>query len=119
MDRLTLTGLRAHGHHGVFPFERELGQEFTVDVTLELDLSAAARSDSLPDTIDYGVLAARLIAVVAGPPVNLIETLAQRLADVCLGDPRVAAAAVTVHKPQAPIAHDFADVAVRIRRERA
>lgn len=116
---ISLTGLRARGFHGVFGRERTDGQDFVVDVVLELDLAVAAATDDLADTVDYGDLASRLVAVVAGPAVNLLETLAQRLAGVCLADPRVAAATVTVHKPQAPIPHEFADVAVRLRRERA
>ena len=80
--------------------------------TLELDLGPAAATDDVADTVHYGELAERLVAVITGEPVNLIETLADRLLDVCLADPRVAAAEVTVHKPQAPIPHDFADVAV-------
>ena len=117
-DRITLTGLRVRGNHGVFDFERRDGQEFVVDVTLELDTRQAAASDDLADTIHYGELAEKLAAVVAGEPVNLLETLAARLADICLADTRVRAATVTVHKPQAPIPLTFADVAVTIRRER-
>lgn len=118
LDRITLHGLRARGFHGVLPAERQLGQEFLVDVSLEIDLSAAAASDDVADTVDYGELASRLVAIVTGPPVNLIETLAQRLADACLADTRVHAAEVTVHKPSAPIRHPFTDVAVTLRRER-
>lgn len=117
-DTIALTGLRVRGLHGVYDFEREQGQEFTVDVVLELDLSVAADSDSVTDTVHYGELADRLAAIVAGEPVNLIETLAGRLANACLVDRRVDAATVTVHKPQAPIAHAFADVSVTLRRER-
>ncbi|GAA4460762.1 dihydroneopterin aldolase [Phytohabitans houttuyneae] len=117
-DRIELSGLRARGHHGVYDFERERGQDFLVDVALEVDLAPAARSDDVADTIHYGELAERLVAVVGGEPVNLIETLAERLAEVCLADPRVEAATVTVHKPQAPIPHEFADVAVTITRRR-
>jgi dihydroneopterin aldolase len=117
-DRITLTGLRARGRHGVYDFERAQGQDFVVDVVLELDLSQAAGSDQVADTVHYGELVERLVSVVGGEPVNLIETLAQRLADTCLADPRVEAATVTVHKPQAPISHQFADVAVTLRRAR-
>lgn len=117
-DRIALTGLTVRGHHGVFDFERRDGQEFVIDVELDLDTAPAARSDDVADTADYGRLATALADVVAGEPVNLIETLAQRLADICLTDDRVLAATVTVHKPQAPIAHRFADVAVTIRRSR-
>jgi dihydroneopterin aldolase len=118
-DRITLRGLTIRGHHGVYDFERRDGQDFVVDVDLELDLRGASASDDVRDTVHYGELAGALADVIAGEPVQLIETLAQRLADVCLADARVAAATVTVHKPQAPIAHQFADVAVTIRRERS
>lgn len=117
-DRIMLTGLRVRGHHGVYEFERIQGQDFVVDVALELDLAPAARSDGVHDTVHYGELAERLAAIVGGEPVNLIETLAQRLADECLADRIVQAAMVTVHKPQAPIALEFVDVAVTVRRER-
>ncbi|HEX6873052.1 MAG TPA: dihydroneopterin aldolase [Micromonosporaceae bacterium] len=117
-DQITLTGLRVRGHHGVFDFEREQGQDFVVDVVLELDLSGAAGTDDVADTVHYGDLAQRLVDIVAGAPVNLLETLAARLVDACLDDSRVGAATVTVHKPQAPIPHPFTDVAVTLRRER-
>lgn len=115
-DRITITGLRVTGYHGVLPRERRDGQEFVVDAAVELDLSAAARSDALADTLDYGTLAQRLAAVVAGEPVALLEVLAQRLAEVCLADDRVSACEIRLHKPHAPIPLDFADVAVEIRR---
>jgi dihydroneopterin aldolase len=116
MDAISLTGLRAFGRHGVYDFEREQGQDFVVDVVLDLDLTPAAGSDDVADTVHYGELADALVAIVTGEPVRLIETLAQRLADACLADRRVSAAVVTVHKPGAPIPHSFADVAVTIRR---
>jgi dihydroneopterin aldolase len=117
-DTIALTGLRAHGRHGVYDFERAEGQDFVVDVVLELDLAAAARSDDVADTVHYGELAESLVKIIEGEPVNLIETLADRMVTVCLADTRVAAATVTVHKPQAPIPHEFADVAVTLRRSR-
>jgi dihydroneopterin aldolase len=116
--RITLTGLKARGNHGVYDFEREQGQDFVVDVTLDLDLGPAACSDDVADTVHYGELATALAGVLTGEPVNLLERLADRLLDVCLSDPRVEAAEVTVHKPQAPIPHEFADVAVTLRRSR-
>ncbi|WP_018352314.1 dihydroneopterin aldolase [Longispora albida] len=115
-DRITLTGLRVRGYHGVYEFERRQGQDFVVDVVLELDLARAAASDDVADTVHYGELAAQLAAIVAGEPVNLIETLADRLASACLADTRVRACEVTVHKPQAPIEQEFADVSVTVRR---
>jgi dihydroneopterin aldolase len=117
-DQIALTGLTVRGNHGVFDFERRDGQDFIVDVALEVDLQIAAASDDIADTVHYGELAGALAAVIAGEPVNLLETLAERLAHVCLADRRVAAATVTVHKPQAPIPLSFADVSVTIRRSR-
>ena len=115
---ITLSGLRVRGRHGVFDFEREQGQDFVVDVRLELDLAPAAASDEVTDTVHYGELAERLAAIVGGEPVNLIETLADRLVTACLSDERVTTAEVTVHKPQAPIPLEFADVSVTLRRSR-
>ena len=117
-DRIVLRGLRAVGHHGVYAEEREKGQPFVIDVVLEVDTGPAAASDEVTDTVHYGELAARVVAVVEGEPVNLIETLAQRIADVCLDDDRVAAVEVTVHKPEAPVGVEFSDVAVSIVRRR-
>lgn len=117
-DRIALRGLRAVGHHGVYAEEREAGQPFAVDVVLDVDTRAAASSDEVTDTVHYGELALRVVAVVEGEPVNLIETLAQRIADVCLDDDRVDAVEVTVHKPEAPVGVDFSDVTVSIVRRR-
>jgi dihydroneopterin aldolase len=115
-DTIRLTGLRVRGFHGVYPAERSEGQDFVIDVVLGLALSAAAASDDVVDTVHYGELAQRLVDIVAGPPVALIETLADRLLTTCLADPRVRTATVTVHKPQAPIPHEFADVSVTMTR---
>lgn len=117
-DEIRLTGLTVFGRHGVFAHEREDGQDFVIDLRLQLALSDAAASDDVTDTVHYGELAERVAAVVAGEPVKLIETLAQRIADVALEDSRVQAVEVTVHKPHAPIPLTFADVSVSIRRAR-
>ena len=117
-DRIALRGLVAFGRHGVSPEEREQGQRFVVDATLELDLRPAAEHDDLHRTVDYGTLARRLADVVEGPPVDLLETLAQRLAEVCLDDSRVHDVEITVHKPEAPVPVPFDDVAVTVRRSR-
>ena len=117
-DRIELQGLRVRGRHGVLPHEAELGQVFVVDCALEVDLAAAERSDDLADTVDYGALARDVLGVVEGEPVDLVETLAQRIADVCLADERVQWTEVTVHKPAAPIDATFSDVALTIHRSR-
>ena len=117
-DHIELRGLRVRGHHGVYEHERRDGQDFVVDVTVWLDLAPAAVSDDLAHTLNYGELAQRAAAIVAGPPADLIETVAGRIADDVLTDPRVQAVEVTVHKPHAPIPLEFADVAVVVHRTR-
>lgn len=117
-DLLTLTGLRATGHHGVFDHERRDGQEFVVDITAWVDLRRAAATDDLADTLDYGALAQRAADIVAGPPRNLIETVSAEIADAIMADERLHAVEVVVHKPSAPIPLTFDDVAVVARRSR-
>ncbi|MDT0446878.1 MULTISPECIES: dihydroneopterin aldolase [unclassified Streptomyces] len=119
MDRITLRGLRAKGFHGVLPRERAEGQLFVVDVVLGLDTRPAAASDDLARTVDYGAVAEEVTAVVSGRPCDLLETLAQRIADQCLSHGAVREAEVTVHKPQAPITVPFDDVTITIKRSRA
>ncbi|MBV9794950.1 MAG: 2-amino-4-hydroxy-6-hydroxymethyldihydropteridine diphosphokinase [Actinobacteria bacterium] len=118
MDRIELRGLRVHGRHGVLPFERRDGQNFLIDALLSVDTRPAAATDDLTLTVDYGALAERLAEIVAGEPVQLIETLAQRLAQACLDEAAVRRVQITVHKPDAPIARPFTDVAVTITRDR-
>ncbi len=117
-DRIVLQGIEAFGYHGVLPHEQQLGQAFTIDAELELDLAPAGASDALDDTVDYGSLAADLAAVVSEERHDLIERLATRLAEVCLQRGRVGAATITVHKPHAPVPVPLADVMVVIRRSR-
>lgn len=118
-DRLAVTGIEAFGHHGVFDFEKREGQLFRVDIVLWLDTRAAASSDDLHDTVDYGTLVAAVKQAVETDPVDLIETLAERIAGVCLADARVQWTEVTVHKPDAPIESTFTDVALTIARSRS
>ena len=118
LDRLSITGIEAVGHHGVFDFERRDGQPFVVDLVLGVDTLAAAASDDLADTVDYGTLTLRVKEALETDPVDLVEKLAQRVADVCLTDERVGWAEVTLHKPQAPIDATFNDVALTIHRSR-
>ena len=117
-DEIALTGIRAFGYHGVYDEERREGQEFVADVVLHLSLRTAATSDDVADTVHYGEFAEQVAAVLTGEPVDLLETVAQRIADAALGYPVVDAVTVTVHKPQAPIAVSFGDVSVTIRRSR-
>jgi len=121
-DELTISGIECFGHHGVFDFERRDGQVFVIDLTLGLDTRPAAASDDLRDTVDYGSLVAAVKAAVERDPVDLIETLAARIAELCLSrqgvsDPRVEWARVTVHKPDAPIDATYSDVALTITRK--
>jgi dihydroneopterin aldolase len=117
-DRIELRGLAVRGHHGVFDHERRDGQDFVIDLTVWLDLTAAAASDDLADTVDYGGLAQRAHDIVAGPPRDLIETVAAEIADDVMNDERIEAVEVVVHKPQAPIPLTFSDVAVVAHRSR-
>ena len=118
IDEITLTGVRAYGYHGVFEDERREGQEFVVDVTLYLSTAEAAETDDVADTVHYGEVAERIVELVGGEPLNLIEGVAARIADDLLTYDLVRMVAVTVHKPQAPITVPFSDVAVTIRRGR-
>ena len=118
IDEPAVLGIECRGHHGVFDFERREGQTFVVDLVLGLDTAPAAASDDLHDTVDYGSLVATVKKSVETEPVDLIETLAQRIAGVCLTDPRVEWARVTVHKPDAPIEATFRDVTLTITRRR-
>ncbi|MGA8211212.1 MAG: dihydroneopterin aldolase [Nocardioidaceae bacterium] len=116
LDRLAVRGIEVRGHHGVLDVERRDGQVFIADLVLELDTRDAAGSDDLQDTVDYGSLVARVAGVMGSDPVNLIETLAERIARTCLEDRRVRSVEVTVHKPDAPIEATFADVTLTIHR---
>ena len=118
MDRIVLTGVHANGTHGVLEFEHERAQPFVVDATLYMDLTAAGASDDLNDTVDYGRAAKEIVAVIEGEHADLIEHLAQRIADRLLTMPPVCQVDVTVHKPHAPITVPFDDVAVSITRMR-
>ncbi|MDX6287361.1 MAG: 7,8-dihydroneopterin aldolase/epimerase/oxygenase [Frankiales bacterium] len=117
-DMIVLRGLRVRGNHGVLPEERSNGQIFVIDAVLSVDVTMAAQSDNLADTIDYAALAQRLAAIVEGEPVDLIETLAARLVAECLTDRRVQHAEVTVHKPEAPVGLPVDDIAVTVSRGR-
>jgi dihydroneopterin aldolase len=117
-DRISVTGISAHGFHGVLDFERRDGQTFIVDVDLGVDTRSAAATDDLNQTVNYAEVAADVVSIITGDPHHLIETVAQRIADACLAYPLVQDVVVVVHKPQAPVGVAFGDVTVRIERSR-
>jgi dihydroneopterin aldolase len=116
-DRIDIKGIHGFGHHGVFEFEKNDGQDFYVDIALHLDLQRASTSDSLSDTIDYGAISTIAKEEIEGPAVDLIERLAGRIADRIKSNfPTISSLAVTVHKPQAPVKETVADISVTITR---
>ncbi len=119
LDEIRLTGLQATAHHGVFEHERRDGQVFVIDLIVRLPLAPAAEGDDLSATVHYGELAEQVVAAVESDPVDLIETVAERIAAVALGFPAAHEVVVTVHKPNAPITVPFDDVSVTITRGRA
>jgi dihydropteroate synthase len=112
LDSIELRGLREFGHHGVLEHERIEGQYFSVDATLGLSISHAAHTDHLADSVNYAVVADAIRARIAGEPVDLIEKLAEIIASDCLSFPQVVCVKIRVHKPDAPIEGEFADVVV-------
>ncbi|MBB4736334.1 dihydroneopterin aldolase [Micrococcus cohnii] len=119
LDRITLTGLTAYGYHGVLHREKREGQRFVTDVVMHVDAASPAESDDLALTVNYAEVADTVIELVTGESLDLIETLAERIAGAVLRtQPLVHVVEVTVHKPQAPIPHEFVDVSVTVRRVR-
>jgi len=118
LDRVAVLGIAGTGHHGVFDHEKRDGQPFVVDVTLAVDTRAAAAADDLARTVNYGEVAAAVLAVIEGPAYDLVETVAQQVADACLAFDGVVAVEVAVHKPEAPVGVPFRDVVVTIVRHR-
>ena len=118
-DQIFLTGIAGFGYHGLFDHERQNGQDFFVDVTLTVDLTAASKSDEISDTVNYAEITNLVVTHITIEPVNLIEKLAGRIADHILKDhSKVLEATVTVHKPQAPVDAVLKDIAVQITRKR-
>lgn len=117
-DRIELRGIHALGRHGVLPEERQRAQPFAVDLDLVVDLRAAGRSDELADTVDYGAVVQAVVDEIAGPPVALLETLAERIAARVLavaGQP-AESVTVTLHKLRPPVPVDVSSAGVRITR---
>lgn len=115
-DEIWLRGISAHAYHGVFATERRTGQQFVLDVGYELDLRPAARADDVALSVSYADVATAVHVELTGEPVNLLETLAERVASAVLAFPGITAVEVVLHKPQAPLAVPFSDVALTIRR---
>jgi dihydroneopterin aldolase len=118
-DRIFIRGLALHAYHGVMPHEAKVGQTFTIDLELEIDLSTAARSDKVVDTVSYDKVVDVTSAAFSGQRFRLIEAAAGRVADAVLAAfPTVRSIRVTIHKPHAPIAATFDDVGVTLVRSR-
>ena len=118
-DKIKVTGVEAIGYHGLYDSEREIGQPFIVDVELSLDLQKAGKTDDLSYSVDYNDVAVLIHNEIVGPPVTLIETLAENISRKILhAYPTVEKIKTTVHKPRAPISVAFGDVSVTVKRER-
>ena len=118
MDRIAIRGLRVFAHHGVLDSERTGGQNFLIDVTVHLDTREAAAADDLTRTLDYGDLALAVHQRISEERWNLIERVAQRVAELALENPAAERVEVTVRKPEAPIPLQFDEVSVSITRSR-
>ena len=118
-DRIFIRGLALHAYHGVMPYEGKVGQSFTIDLTLDIDLSTAAKPDKVADTVSYDQVVAAASATFTSQKFKLIEAAAGKVAETVLAKfPRVRAVEVTIHKPHAPVAATFSDVGVTISRRR-
>lgn len=118
-DQILLTGVHGFGYHGLLDHERKNGQDFYVDVVLNLDLQVASQSDSIDETVNYAEITDLIVIEITTDPVSLIEKLAGRIADRILNSySRVNSVSVTVHKPQAPVSASLKDIAVQIIRTR-
>ena len=118
-DRIFIAGLTLHAYHGVMAHEAKVGQTFGIDIELDIDLSAAAKSDKVADTVSYDAVVTCATEAFLSQRFKLIEAAAGRVADAVLtGFPRVKAVTVTIHKPHAPIAATFSDVGVKLVRSR-
>lgn len=118
-DRIFIKGLSLHAYHGVMPYEGKVGQSFTLDMALDIDLTIAARTDKVADTVSYDQVVAVATQAFTSQKHKLIESAGGKVADAVLTKfPRVRAVEVTIHKPHAPIAASFSDVGVTLLRKR-
>jgi len=120
MDKIKLTGLNFYGYHGVLPEERQMGQEFSIDITMYLNLKEAGKSDKLAATVNYAEVYAVAKKIVEGEPRKLIEAVGEELAQKVLQEFRlVEKVRVTVHKPHAPLPGVFTDACISVVRSRS
>ena len=118
-DQILLVGIHGFGYHGLFEHERTNGQDFYIDLALDVDLRAASMSDSIEDTVSYAEITDLVVIEITTDPVSLIEKLAGRIAECILNSfTKVNSVTVTVHKPQAPVSASLKDIAVQITRTR-
>lgn len=118
-DQILLTGVYGFGFHGLLEHERVNGQDFFVDLVLNLDLLEVSQSDSIDETVNYAEITDLVVSEITTNPVSLIERLAGRIAQRILDSySRVNSVSVTVHKPQAPVSASVKDIAVQITRTR-
>lgn len=117
-DKIRIEKIHTFGYHGVFPEEKENGQNFYITLTLSLDLKPAGTSDELAKTVNYAAVIARVVEIVSAKPgFNLIEALAEKIAGTLLAEfPLLKSIDVEIHKPEAPIPTPFGDISVRISR---
>jgi dihydroneopterin aldolase len=113
-DRIRLTGIEVVGRHGVYTGEKFSDQPFVVDLDCVIDRRRLV--DDLATTVDYSELADQVARIIQAESVDLIETLAERIAAACLSHPVITTATVTVHKPEAPLSVHVRDVAVEVTR---
>lgn len=118
-DKIRVTGIEGLGYHGLYDSEREIGQPFVVDVVLKLDLEKAGKTDEIQYTVDYNDIAQLIYNEIVGPPMKLLETMAEKICQkIFAAYHPIEEIEVTVHKPRAPISVPFGDVSITIKRER-
>jgi dihydroneopterin aldolase len=116
-DKISIKGIKGYGYHGVFDFEKRDGQDFFVDLEIDINLQGASKSDLLTDSVDYSLLTAIAKEAIEKLQFDLIERLAGFIADTIKENfPRVEKIEVTVHKPSAPVQESVTDIAVTIVR---
>jgi len=116
-DLIEIKGIKSFGYHGVFESENIAGQDFYVDVVLELDLTRPSVSDAVNDTVNYAEITDLVVEEIIGERVALIEKLASRIIDrIKSSYPQIMAVSITVHKPQAPVNAQVSDISVTIKR---